>query len=69
MSYYGHDDGSGDRIDPAPESRSLLENIRFWLSFGRHRRNRRDQRVEAARTARQIAEQAVAPMSRIGGGS
>lgn len=56
-------------LEVEPESRTLLESIRFWLSFGRHRRNRRDQRVQAARTARQIAEQAVAPMSRIGGGS
>ena len=29
-------------LDPQPESRSLLESIRFYLTFGRARRNKRE---------------------------
>ena len=29
-------------LEPQPESRSLLESIRFWLTFGQARRNKRE---------------------------
>ena len=38
-------------LDPQPESRSLLESIRNWLSIGRARRTKREDAQAKAATA------------------
>lgn len=44
-------------VDPQPESRSLLESIRFYLSFGQARRTKIEQRqAKAAEKNRPIRE-------------
>lgn len=35
-------------IDPQPAPQSVLESIRFWLTFGPLRRNKQDQSVAKA---------------------
>ena len=48
-------------LEVQPESRSLLESIRFWLSFGRLRRNKREaaQAKAAAANAQAAAARAA----------
>lgn len=44
-------------VDPQPESRSLLESIRHWLSIGRARRTKReDAQAKAAEKNRPYRE-------------
>lgn len=48
-------------LDPEPESRSLLESIRSWLTLGRARRNAREQRqAKASAENRPYREQQAA---------
>jgi hypothetical protein len=49
-------------LDPQPESRSLLESIRSWLSIGQARRNKRE--AAQAKAAAENAPMREAEMRR-----
>ena len=60
-----HDHGENDRLDYQPQPAKLTAWQMLMIRLGVTRRNRRDSQVK---TAREIAEQAVCPLSKIGGG-
>ena len=59
-----HDHGENDRLDYQPQPAKLTAWQMLMIRLGVTRRNRRD----AQKTAREIAEQATGPLSKIGGG-
>jgi hypothetical protein len=67
MSYYGHDDGKGDPIPFTPLPARDRKFLRLMVWLGLRERNAKEAR-RPGRTLPEVVADAMAALSRVGGG-